>query len=132
MHFTLVNQKILNFLNSLDPQNHASAENTNDRRPKNAETTAEQFKKLYARQRVQRLRQALNLKRKNDVRKEVALDALKMLLPKRIVKFIESQIDLHAKKSKGRRCSAETRSFALSLYHISLQPAIKNTFPEMG
>jgi transposase-like protein len=40
-------------------------------------------------------------------------------LPERIVKFIESQIDLHAKKSKGRRYSAETRSFALSLYHVS-------------
>ena len=127
-------RKILNFLYSLDPPNQASAKHANDHRPEKAETSAKKFKKLYARQRkrVQRLRQALNMKKKKDVKKQVALDALRTLLPERVVKFIESQIDLHAKKSKGRRYSAETRSFALSLYHISLQPAIKNTFPEMG
>ncbi len=79
------------------------------------------------------------MKKKKDVKKQVALDALRTLLPERIVKFIESQIDLHAKKSKGRRYSAETRSFALSLYHVSGKAYrliakffIKKMFAEMG
>ena len=76
---------------------------------------------LYNRQRkrIQRLRKALNMMKKRSVSKSIALETLRTMLPERIVKFIESQIDLHAKKSNGRRYTSETRAFALSLYHIS-------------
>ena len=50
---------------------------------------------------------------------KTALDALRTMLPERIVKFIDAQIDLHSKKNKGKRYTPEMKSFALSLYHIS-------------
>ena len=49
----------------------------------------------------------------------IALETLRTMLAERIVKFIERQIDLHAKKSNGRRYTSKTKTFALSLYHIS-------------
>ena len=74
----------LNFPIYLDPQNHTSVEHRNDQ-PENAETKVKKYKILYARQRkrVQRLRQALNAKKKKSVQKQVALDALKTLLPQK-------------------------------------------------
>ena len=59
--------------------------------------------------------------KKQNKRKDTStlVNQLKSLLPERIVKFIEMQIDLHAKKSKGRRYSKELKAFALSLYHVS-------------
>ena len=41
------------------------------------------------------------------------------MLPERIVKFIDVQIDLHSKKDKGKRYTPEMKSFALLLFHIS-------------
>ena len=42
------------------------------------------------------------------------------ILPRHIVKFIQSQIQIHtAKAPKGRRYSNETKAFALTLYHLS-------------
>lgn len=41
------------------------------------------------------------------------------MLPPKIVKFVESQINLHAQKKKGQRYSNETKAFALSLYQLS-------------
>ena len=71
------------------------------------------------RKRLQRLRQALNMKKKQNVSRKTALDALRTMLPERIVKFIDVQIDLHSKKNKGKRYTPEMKSFALSLYHMS-------------
>ena len=75
------------------------------------------------RKRLQRLRQALNMKKQQqqqqNVSRKTALDALRTMLPERIVKFIDAQIDLHSKKNKGKRYTPEMKSFALSLYHIS-------------
>ncbi len=51
--------------------------------------------------------------------KEKIVNELDTLLPERIVDFIKMQIDLHAKKGKGRRYSKEMIAFALSLYHVS-------------
>ena len=48
-----------------------------------------------------------------------AIEVLRTVLPDRIIKFIEVQINLHSKKTKDHRYSPETRAFALSLYHIS-------------
>ena len=49
--------------------------------------------------RVQRLRQALNMKKKQkqqqNVSRKTVLDALRTMLPERMVKFIDLQIDLH-------------------------------------
>ena len=63
-------------------------------------------KKIIACQRKQlsRLRAKVNTEKvfkKKDKKKIV--DTLNTLLPERIVNFIEMQIDLHAKKGKGRR-----------------------------
>ena len=57
------------------------------------------------RKRLQRLRQALNMKKKQqNVSRKTALDALRTMLPERIVKFIDVQIDLLSKKKdKGKR-----------------------------
>ena len=51
--------------------------------------------------------------------KETAIEALKTLLPENLVTFITMQIELFAKKNKGQRYSAEMKTFALSLHHIS-------------
>ena len=49
-----------------------------------------------------------------------ALSVLETILPAKIVKFVESQVSLHSAKGKhGRRYNDETKSFALSLYHLS-------------
>ena len=80
-------------------------------------------KKVIARQkkRIQRLRNALNMKKKksNNIDKHTALEALHTMLPENVVTFIALQIDLHHKKNKGQRYSPEMKSFALSLYYIS-------------
>ena len=69
---------------------------------------------------LQRLRQALNMKKKKrPIAKPAVLDALRTMLPESTVKFIAQQINLSKKKNKGQRCSNEMKSFALSLYHIS-------------
>lgn len=81
------------------------------------------MKKVIARQRkrIQRLRNALNMKKKksNNINKHTALEALQTMLPENIVTFISLQIDLHQKKNKGQRYSPEMKSFALSLYYVS-------------
>ena len=49
-----------------------------------------------------------------------ALSVMETILPTKIVKLIESQISPHSAKNRhGRRYSDETKSFALSLYHLS-------------
>lgn len=49
-----------------------------------------------------------------------AIQTVKTKLPAPLVKFIESQIDLHTKRSKhGRRYSNETKAFGLTLFHLS-------------
>ena len=49
-----------------------------------------------------------------------ALSVLGTILPTKIEKLIESQISFHSAKNKHcRRYSDETKSFALSLYHLS-------------
>ena len=58
-------------------------------------------------------------KKKKETDKATALEALRTMLPEKVVKFIGSQIDLHKKKNKGQRYSKEMKSFALSLHHIS-------------
>ena len=47
------------------------------------------------RKRVQHLRQALNMKKQQNVSRKTVLDALRTMLPERMVKFIDLQIDLH-------------------------------------
>ena len=72
-------------------------------------------------QQIYRLKNRINLKKqhKNHTKKE-ALKILKKVLPAHIIRFIESQIDLHSKKSpKGHRYNSETKAFALTLYHLS-------------
>jgi hypothetical protein len=54
---------------------------------------------------LQRLRQALNMKKKSK--------------PERMVKFIALQIDIEKKKNNGQRYPKEMKSFALSLFHVS-------------
>ena len=74
------------------------------------------------RKRLKRLRQSLNAKQKRKpakIQKDEVMTMLKGMLPEYIINFIDSQIDLHRKKPKGKRYSNETRRFALSLYHIS-------------
>lgn len=69
---------------------------------------------------LQRLRQALNSKKKKkNIDKKTAIDALKTILPENVVNFIGHQIDLNKKKNKGQRYSKEIKSFALSLFHLS-------------
>lgn len=53
------------------------------------------------------------------ISKETALEALKTMLPQRIVNFIEDQIELHSGKKRGQRYFSETKYFDLSLYNIS-------------
>ena len=49
-----------------------------------------------------------------------AIQTIGTILPAPLVKFIESQIDLHTKSSKhGRRYSNETKAFGLTLFHLS-------------
>ena len=58
-------------------------------------------------------------KKKSKPDKATALDALRTLLPERMVKFIVLQIDIKKKKNKGQRYPKEMKSFALSLFHVS-------------
>ena len=85
-------------------------------------TPSEKYQKVVIarqRKRLQRLRQALNMKKKHNVTNKTALEALRTILPDRIVNFINVQVQLHSKKNKGRRYTSESKVFALSLYHIS-------------
>ena len=51
--------------------------------------------------------------------RKAALEVLQAVLPERIIKLIEGQIRLHTRKSGGKRCTPEVKSFAVSLYHAS-------------
>ena len=53
------------------------------------------------------------------VDRKVAMETIRTLLPATAAKFVEVQLDLNAKTSKGRRYSEDTKAFALSLYHVS-------------
>lgn len=65
---------------------------------------------------LQRLRQALNMKKKKrPIEKPAVLDALRTMLLESTVKFIAQQVNLNKKKNKGQRYSNEMKSFALSL-----------------
>ena len=62
------------------------------------------YKLKIARQQkqMQRLRKVLNMKKKNRaIDKATTLEALRTMLPEKIVNFIAVQIDLHGKKNKG-------------------------------
>ena len=61
-----------------------------------------QIQKLYARQRkrVQGLQQALNMKKKRQHTKDVTLEALRTMLPERIVNFIALQLLCMAEKTR--------------------------------
>ncbi len=106
------------------PEKHDSTK-FQTRKAKSTSPTKKRYQAHMAKQRkrLQRLRQALNMKKKQqqqqNVSRKTALDALRTMLPERIVKFIDAQIDLHSKKNKGKRYTPEMKSFALSLYHIS-------------
>ena len=91
---------------------------------KKSSPTKSKYRKLLQRERkrVQRLRQALNFKKKQRVDRKIALNALRTLLPERTVKFIEAQIALLGKAKHGKRYTPEMKSFALSLYHVSGKP----------
>ena len=72
------------------------------------------------RKRIQGLRQALNMKKKQqNVRRKSALDALRTMLPERRVNLLMSKSTCIQKKNKGKRYTPEIKSFALSLFHIS-------------
>jgi hypothetical protein len=58
-------------------------------------------------------------KRHQPVDRKVAMETIRTLLPATAAKFVEVQLDLNAKTSKGRRYSEDTKAFALSLYHVS-------------
>ena len=94
-------------------------------RQTNRKTTStspsKKYRILLARQRkrVQRLRQTVNRKKKRDMNRKAALEVLETVLPKRMIKFIEGQIQLHTRKSGGKRYTPEMKSFAISLYHVS-------------
>ena len=96
-------------------------DSTKTKQKKSTSPTKKHYQAHMAKQckRLQRLRQALNMKKKQNVSRKTALDALRTMLPERIVKFIDVQIDLHSKKNKGKRYTPEMKSFALSLYHMS-------------
>ena len=47
------------------------------------------------------------------------MEALRTMLPERIINFIALQNDLHGRKNKGKRYTPEWKFFALSLYHVS-------------
>ena len=66
------------------------------------------------------LRKRLNAKKNSKMSRKETMQTLGSVLPARLVKFIEVQIDLHTKCSKhGNRYSGQTKAFALSLYHLS-------------
>ena len=66
------------------------------------------------------LQHKLNMKKVNEnLSSKLAVTILEIMLPPKIVKFVESQMNFHAKKRKGRRYSNETIAFVLSLYQLS-------------
>lgn len=88
------------------PERHDST-NSQTKKKKSTSPTKKHYQAHMAKQRkkLQRLRQALNMKKKQqqqNVSRKTALDALRTMLPERIVKFIDVQIDLHSKKTKGK------------------------------
>lgn len=71
------------------------------------------------RKQIQRLRQALNMKKRRKFDKNTTLESLRTMLPESNVQFISWQVDLNKKKNKGQRYSPEMKSFAVSLFHLS-------------
>lgn len=63
------------------------------------------------------MKKKLNIKRKS--KREKTIDQALSQLPPNMANFIRDQINLHSKKSKGRRYSPEMKTMALSLYHAS-------------
>jgi hypothetical protein len=71
-------------------------------------------------QHIHRLNKRINPKKHNNKSTKEALKFLEPILPSPILKFIESQIDLHSKKSsKGHRYSTDMKAFAITPYHLS-------------
>ena len=71
-------------------------------------------------QQIHRLKRGINPKKKKHHNLQQAINTLHKALPAHIVKFVESQMKVSsAKVPKGRRYSNETKTFALTLYHIS-------------
>ncbi|CAB4020832.1 Transposable element P transposase [Paramuricea clavata] len=105
-------------MHSPAPQRH---NNINTQTKTKTTSPTKKYRTLLARQRkrVQRLRQALNKKKKRDISRKAALEVLQTVLPERIVKFIEVQMHLHTRKNGGKRYTPEMKSFAISLYHVS-------------
>ena len=66
---------------------------------------------------IKKIKKKLNLKRKSN--REKTIDQALSQLPPTMANFIRDQINLHSKKSKGRRYSPEMKTIALSLYHAS-------------
>ncbi len=79
----------------------SSSASTCNSSPTSTQSPGTKYRTLYTRQRkrVQRLRQALNMKKKRMVNRKTALEALHTMLPERIVNFIDSQIELHQRKN---------------------------------
>ena len=81
------------------------------------------------RKRIQGLRQALNMKKKQqNVSRKSALDALRTMLPERMVKFIDVQIDLHSKKKQREKIHTRNKvfcSFIVSHKWQGIQVAFK-------
>ena len=108
----------LDTMHSPAPQRH---NNINTQTKTKTTSPTKKYRTLLARQRkrVQRLRQALNKKKKRDISRKAALEVLQTVLPERIVKFIEVQMHLHTRKNGGKRYTPEMKYFAISLYHVS-------------
>ena len=72
-------------------------------------------------QQIHRLRKRINTKKQcKSASQKDALQILKSFLPVHTVKFIESQIHLHSKRSQhGHRYTSEMKAFALTVYHLS-------------
>ena len=81
------------------PERHDKCSQTEQK--KSTSFTKKQCQAHMAKQRkrVQRLRQALNMKKKQkqqqNVSRKTVLDALRIMLPERMIKFIDLHIDLH-------------------------------------
>ena len=61
------------------------------------------------RKRVQRLRKALNMKKKQKLDKKMALDELRTMLPENTVKYAEARIELQRKAKNGRRDTTQMK-----------------------
>ena len=85
------------------------------------------------RKQIQRLHQAMNMKKKRKADKSTTLESLSTILPESTVQFISWQIDLLKKKNKGQPYSSEMKSFAVSLFHLSGKAywSVKEIFQEV-